>query len=328
MAPQKPLVVVGSVNADLVVDVPRMPKPGETLSATGGGEVVPGGKGANQACAGGMLGYQTIMIGQVGTDAHGPSLKGALDSAGVETDLVTAVDGPSGQAVIYLAPDGENSIVIIGGANQAWGALSRAATEAIQSAGALLLQREVPPSVNIAAARAAKAAGVPVIVDAGGAEGALEPELLECTTILSPNETELARLVGKEAVAVGGDDDESLAEVLEAARSLQAKGAEQVLVKLGSRGSYLVPAAGGGEGEEEEPLPIRQSAIPAPEVVDTTAAGDSFTGAYAVALLEGKPPREALRFAAAAGSLCVRKRGAIPSLPSRAEVDQLLLSIA
>ena len=298
--------------------MPRLPKPGETLAASGGGHYLPGGKGANQAAAAARLGHATALIGQVGSDGAGELLRGALAEAGVELGLLsTTAAAPTGQAIILLQPGGENSIIIVAGANAAWSAPPLSALAALADCGCcLLLQREIPDSVNLAAARAAHAAGVTVVLDAGGADGPLDPELLACVSILSPNETELSRLVGLPTTERGGEPSEPL--VLAAAAALQSQGVGTVLVKLGANGSMLVPPAPGA--------PLRQPALHAQSVVDTTGAGDCFTAAFAVALTEGLSSAEALRFASAAACICVQRLGAMPSLPSRGEVDALLAS--
>lgn len=179
----------------------------------------------------------------------------------------------------------------------------------IRQAGVLLLQREIPDWVNIQVAQAAKGAGVPVILDAGGMDAPVPGELLGLVDIFSPNETELARLTGMPT--------ETFEQINQAAGACHKMGVKEVLVKRGSQGSALFV-----EGED----PIRQPIIPATEVVDTTGAGDTFTSAFAVALVEGKPKKECMRFAAAAASLCVRIKGAIPSMPDRNAVMSLLES--
>jgi ribokinase len=312
--PSPPAVVaVGSVNADLVVES-RLPKPGETLCASGGGRVFPGGKGANQAAAAARLGLPTAFVGQTGRDGAGQLLRSALSDCGVTLHHCAQVDEPSGQAIIVLQPGGENSIIIVPGANAAWLEPGADALAAVASAKLLLLQREVPESVSLAAARAAFAAGVPVILDAGGDDSPICAELLRLATYISPNETELARLSGLSTS--GGEED-----VLRAARHLQTtQGARAVLVKLGAHGCLLVPPPPGA--------PLRQLAFkPARGVVDTTGAGDCFTAAFGVALVEGRTPAEALRFASAAAVLAIQTMGAMPSLPSRREVDELLASL-
>ncbi|XP_024376594.1 uncharacterized protein [Physcomitrium patens] len=313
MAVSSPLVVVGSVNADIYVEVERLPVEGETIAARSG-QTLPGGKGANQAACAARLSYPTFFCGQVGLDGHANLVKDALASAGVRLDHVNTVDSPTGHAVVMLQPGGKNSIIIVGGANVAWpkledgiSRLTANAQQLIKRAGAVLLQREIPDAVNLEAAKVAKSAGVPVIMDAGGAEGPIPEELLKHVTVLSPNESELARLTAMPT--------NSLEKILLAAAKVQEMGVQQVLVKMGETGSVLVSG--------KEP-PIYQPAILAPTVVDTTGAGDTFTASYAVALIERQTPAEALRFAAAAASICVRSKGAMPSMPERKAVLQLL----
>ncbi|MBA3709784.1 MAG: ribokinase [Planctomycetes bacterium] len=301
----KPLVVVGSVNADLYVEIERLPRAGETLDGTNAA-MRPGGKGANQAAAAARLGQATWFAGQLGTDAFAPALRVALGDAGVKLDHLGMVEGASGQAFILLQHGGENSIIIVGGANQAWGPVSGSLASRIAGAGAVLIQREIPEEVNLAVARLAQQAGVPVVLDAGGADRALGAELLPLISVLSPNETELARLTG---LPTATRDD-----VVAAARSLMRSGVASVLVKLGSRGALLV------SGND---APIEQPAYPV-SVVDTTGAGDCFTAAFTVAMLEGQPARNRLVFACSAAALCIQKKGAMPSMPLRIEVDQLV----
>ncbi|XP_027170936.1 uncharacterized protein LOC113770621 [Coffea eugenioides] len=306
-----PLVVVGSANADIYVEIDRMPREGETISAKTG-QTLAGGKGANQAVCGGKLAYPTYFVGQVGEDAHGKLISQALEGGGVHIDYLSIVsDAPTGHAVVMLQSDGQNSIIIVGGANMScWpNILSDKSLEVAKNAGILLLQREIPDSVNIQVAKAAQSAGVPVILDAGGVESPIPPELVAVVDILSPNETELARLTNMPT--------EDFEQIKQAVGKCHNVGVKQVLVKLGAKGSALFT-----EGEE----PIRQPIISAPKVIDTTGAGDTFTAAFAVALAEGKSQKECLKFAAAAASLCVQVKGAIPSMPERKSVLQLLHS--
>jgi ribokinase len=300
-----PLVVVGSINADLYVEIDRLPLPGETISGANAA-MRPGGKGANQAGAAARLGYPTQLIAQLGDDAYGPVLLQALILAGVDLAGVASVPGPSGQALILLQGSGENSIVIVGGANQVWRELPASAQRTIAGGGALLLQREIPEAVSLGAARCAQQAQVPVVLDAGGVDAALAPELLQLVSCLSPNESELARLTGMPT-----DSDEA---VLAAARHLKRHGVASVLVKLGSRGALLLTPD--GEVIHHDAYPVT--------VVDTTGAGDCFTAAYAVAMLEGRPPAKRLRFACAAAALCVGVKGALPSMPDREAVNEFL----
>jgi len=311
----RPVLVVGSINADVFLEVPRLPAPGETLAATSDTVMLPGGKGANQAAAAGRLSGCSRMLGQIGaTDSFGKEVLDQARVCHVDTSLV--VEHPtasSGQAYIFLQASGENSIVIIGGANQAWpdDPFTQAARSAFQDASCCLLQREIPEFVNVAAARLSSEARIPVILDAGGVEEPISDELLALCTCISPNETELARLTG---LPTGSDT-----EVVSAARALQGKGVNEVLVKLGSRGCVLVRGA-------ESEAPIWQAARVVTQVVDTTGAGDCFTGAYAVACAEGKAPADALAFATTAASLAIQKKGAMNSMPARNEVDQLMSS--
>ncbi|CAD7696483.1 unnamed protein product [Ostreobium quekettii] len=296
-----PLVVVGSVNADLVLQVDRVPAPGETIGAESL-DTFPGGKGANQAAAAAKLGYPTYLVGQVGSDANAEFLKASLLSCGVNLSFLKKVKGPSGTAVVMLQPSGENSIVIVGGANQHTWSLGADVQQSIMSAGAVLLQREIPDNVNEAVAKVAQSAGVPVILDAGGVDAPLTASFLPLISILSPNETELARLTGMPT--------DTMDHVEAAARQLLQHGPERVLVKLGSQGALLVT----GDAT------TRVGALPVAKVVDTTGAGDCFTAAFVVALLEGSDPKEAMEFATLAASICIQRKGAMSSLPLREEL--------
>lgn len=308
-----PLVVVGSANADIYVEIDRIPREGETVAARTG-QTLAGGKGANQAACGARLSHPTYFIGQVGKDAHGTLIRDALASCGVRLEYLNTVSVSTGHAVVMLQRGGQNSIIIVGGANVSWprlgdgmSRLGSNAQQLIRRAGIILLQREVPDSVNIEVAKIAKSANVPVILDAGGMEGPIPDDLFKCITILSPNETELARLTGVPT--------DSTDQVIVAATKCLEMGVKQVLVKRGEQGSVLVTT---------DAPPIIHPTIHAPVVLDTTGAGDTFTAAFAVALVEKKSPLDCLKFAAAAASLCVRVKGAIPSMPDRSAVLQLL----
>ncbi|KAL6999685.1 ribokinase [Sarracenia purpurea var. burkii] len=306
------LGLVNSFNAGIYVEIDRLPKEAETISAKSG-QTLAGGKGANHAVCGGKLLYPTYFLGQVGEDAHGKLITEALEGGGVLLDHMNTVSAaPTGHAVVMLQSDGQNSIIIVGGANMScWpDALYEDDLEVLRNAGIVLLQREIPDSVNIQVAKVAKTAGVPVILDAGGVDAPIPLELLNLVDILSPNESELARLTGKPT--------ESFEQITHAVKKCHEMGVKQVLVKLGAKGSALFE-----EGEE----PIRQPVVSAPRVLDTTGAGDTYTAAFAVALVEGKSKKECLRFAAAAASLCVQVKGAIPSMPDRKKVLDLLQSL-
>lgn len=304
-SPIPSLVVVGSANADIYVEIDRLPAAGETIAASSG-QTLAGGKGANQAACGARLSHPTFFVGQIGSDAHGRLIADALAAGGVRLDYLSVVDSgevPTGHAVVMLLAGGENSIVIVGGANVVGWPESPAGLDVVERAGIVLLQREIPDSVNIRVAQAAKTAGVLVILDAGGVDSPVPPELLNLVDIFSPNESELARLTAMPT--------ETFEEIGRAVEKCHAMGVKQVLVKLGAKGSALFV-----EGEE----PIRQPVIAAEKVVDTTGAGDTFTASFAVALIEGKSRKECLRFAAAAASLCVQVKGA-NSQHARSEIS-------
>ncbi|XWS27469.1 hypothetical protein CRYUN_Cryun26dG0117700 [Craigia yunnanensis] len=234
---------------------------------------------------------------------------------GVRLEHLKSLGGgvPTGHAMVMLQSDGQNSIIIVGGANMSsWpDKLSCQDLDVVKKAGIVLLQREIPDSVNIQVAKAAaRSVGVTVIMDAGGMDAPMPQELLNFVDILSPNESELGRLTGTPT--------ENFEQISQAAAKCHKMGVKQILVKLGAKGSALFV-----EGEE----PIRQPIIPAAKVLDTTGAGDTFTASFAVALVEGKSKEECLRFAAAAASLCVQVKGAITSMPDRKSVLNLLQSV-
>ena len=192
------VLVVGSVNADIVVTMPRLPVPGETLSG-GGGDVLPGGKGANQAVAASKIGLPGVAVrfaGCFGSDVHAPMLRGTMEAAGVDLSLSFASPGPTGQAMILLQDGGENSIVLVPAANADWPAdWAAKLLPEVGAASCVLLQREIPDAINVAVAAAARAAGVPVLLDMGGEDAPLSPALLANVDFVCPNETELRRLV-------------------------------------------------------------------------------------------------------------------------------------
>jgi ribokinase len=300
------IVVVGSLNADLCVQVAQFPVPGETITGEGF-TVLPGGKGANQACAAGRLGGRVAMIGQVGADGQGEMLRASLRAAGVDVSLVTTDPrAATGVAVITVDRSGENEIVLAPGANGTFTAERLADAEpAIRAARVLLLQLEIPLATVVRAAQIARGAGVTVILDPAPAVP-LPDALLALVDYLTPNEGELA-------IAAGEAPGEAGAAAIDArAARLLARGCRQVVVKMGARGARLVTADGARAWPS---FPV--------EAVDTTAAGDAFNGALAVAFAEGQPLDRAMRFATAAGALSVTRLGAQPSMPTRAEVDEL-----
>jgi ribokinase len=296
----KPILVIGSLNMDLVVRCEALPQAGETVVGRDF-FTAPGGKGANQAVAAARLGARVRMAGCVGRDAFGPALVASLRAAGVDADDVTAVDGPTGTALITVDAAGHNAIVVVPGANAACdGALVDRALARAGGPGILLLQHEIPAAANARAIRAARRAGWFVMLNPAPARP-LPPELLQLIDVVTPNASEAAVLTGR---AVAGRAD-----ALAAARALRAMGARAAVVTLGGDGSVCCDAAGAWH-------------CPAVtvEAVDTTAAGDAFIGALAVALAEGKAPAQGLGAAAAAAALAVTRLGAQPSLASSAEL--------
>jgi ribokinase len=297
------IVVVGSLNMDIVAVASRLPLAGETLS---GIQYLnePGGKGANQAYAAAKLGGNVAMLGRVGADDHGKRMRANLEAVGCDTSAVQAIDGHSGVAVIFVAQSGQNSIVVVPGANARYlpGDL-QADAQALAGANLVLLQLETPIATVMAAARAAKNLGARVILDPAPAPKRLPADLLENVDILTPNETEAAQLVGASATALSAEQARDIG------RQLQSSGPKTVIMKLGAQGCLVM---------ERKVV----TAIPAlvVEAVDTTAAGDVFNGALAVACSEGASLLDACRFATRAAAVSVTRLGAQRSMPGRSEV--------
>ena len=297
---KQPIVVVGSINMDLVARTPRIPRAGETLIGSGF-ETSPGGKGANQAVAIARLGFPVFLVGLVGDDVFGEASLQNLRTAGVDTSAVGRVSGPSGVAQIQVADSGENSIIVVPGANGKVDCDVIQTHEAmIRSASMVLCQLEVPIASVLSLVALCSEAHVPVMLDPAPA-APLPDSVWNQVTWFTPNETEAAFYVGQESAAE------------EAARSLLAKGLKGVVLKRGGGGS-LIAVAG------------RSTSVSAFKVkaIDTVAAGDCFNGAFAVALSQGNDPRNAARFASAAAAISVTRRGAQASMPTHAEVDSFL----
>lgn len=297
------LVVVGSLNMDMVSTVDRMPAPGETVTGRGFATVL-GGKGANQAVAAARLGAAVRMLGCVGSDSFGETLRQGLLAEGVDVAAVRECPGASGVAAITVAADGSNSIVVYPGANALLSPeMVEAAAVAIREAAIVLVQLETPLATVERLAEICAAAGTPLMLDPAPAQ-ALSPSLLGRITWLTPNESETRTLLGI--------TEDLPAE--EAAQRLLALGPRNVVLKLGSRGVYLAGADVAG------------TQVPAPVVdaVDTTAAGDCFNAAFAVALTEGQAPVQAARFACAAAAFSTTGAGAQPSMPTREVVLRML----
>jgi ribokinase len=298
------IVVVGSLNMDLVAVVPRLPGAGETLLGTRY-FTAPGGKGANQAYAGAKLGGQVAMLGRVGSDDHGRQMLANLEAVGCNVTGVATVDGSSGVAMIQVAESGQNCIVVVPGANHRYlpGDLLRDDAR-LAEARYVMLQLETPIETVLEAAARAKYHGAEVILDPAPALANLPPELFKHIDVLTPNESEAALLLGRTAADLTTDEATAIA------RRLQSLGPPTVIIKMGSQGCLLA------DGE-------RVSQIPAPRVtvVDTTAAGDIFNAALTVALSEGATMADACAFAVRAAGVSVTRFGAQPSVPSRLEVD-------
>lgn len=303
------VLVLGSLNCDLVMQVDALPRPGETVHAQGFATFV-GGKGANQAIAAARaLGRPGVaMIGRVGADALAAPLLAALDAAGVDRTRVLTTEGSTtGVATITVDAAGQNCIVVAAQANGLVTPDDVAASAALfDGRRVLVAQLEVPVPAVIAAFGEAKRRGLTTILNPAPYV-ALPDALLAAVDVLVPNETELSQLAGLPT----GDE----AQLIEAARALAARSPQlSLVITAGARGAYILEAANG----------VRRVPPFAVEVVDTTAAGDAFCGALAVALAEGVPLDAAVRFGCAAGALACTRRGAEPSLPSRAEIDATL----
>lgn len=301
------IVVVGSSNTDMIIKLDRIPKPGETIL---GGEFVTaaGGKGANQAVAAARAGGAVTFVARVGDDMFGAQAIAGFERDGIDVQYVFRdKKQPSGVALIFVARDGENSIAVASGAN---GQLSPAdvkkAARVIGDAGTLVMQLETPVQTVMAAASIASRKGVRVILNPAPAR-TLDDSLLKLVTILTPNETEAELLTG-----IKVRDDETADK---AARALMARGVQTVILTLGSRGAFVRSAdvAQRVPGFKVKP-------------VDTTAAGDVFNGALAVALSDGMSLLDAVRFANAAGALSTMRMGAQPSAPKRKDILALAKS--
>jgi len=296
------IVVAGSINQDIVVRAPRIPVPGESIIG-GDLSLVRGGKGANQAVAAARLGATTRFLGRVGDDAFGRELLAGLRGNGVESSGVVVDPGPSGVAIITIDEAGENAIVVAPGAN-ARCVPEDILAEAMADADAVLCQLETSIPFVLAAFAAGRQAGAATVLDAAPASP-LGADVLRWVDLLTLNETE-ARIV------LGLSPDANIA-VDALAEQLLALGPHTLVLKLGAQGGMAIRGA-------------ERVALPAPfvRVVDTTGAGDAFTGALAVALAEGAGLADALRFAVHAGSLACAVLGAQPSMPTRDAVERSL----
>ncbi|MEI7369012.1 ribokinase [Pectobacterium colocasium] len=299
------LVVLGSINADHILNLEQFPRPGETVI----GEqysVAFGGKGANQAVAAGRSGADIAFIACVGDDDIGTRICQQLSKDNIDVSAVEAISGETtGVALIFVNADAENMIAINAGANAAVTTdyLHRH-QQHIMDASALLMQLESPLETVIAAAKLAHEHQTKVILNPAPARE-LPDELLSLVNMITPNETEAQFLTG---ITVETEDDAA-----RAAQVLHDKGIETVLITLGSRGVWL---SENGQGQRIPGYRVK--------AVDTIAAGDTFNGALVTALLENKPMSSAVKFAHAAAAIAVTRRGAQPSVPWREEIDEFL----
>jgi ribokinase len=303
----KKILVIGSSNTDLIIKVPKIPKPGETVLGT---EFLsaPGGKGANQAVAAVRAGGNVIFVTAVGDDDYGKNAVKGYQQDGIDTSYIKICPGvASGIALINVSEGGENAIAVASGANHLLEPGDLAGTEEVfRQAGILLLQLEIPYHTVNQAVKMAASHGVDVILNPAPA-GDLPDETLGMVSILTPNESEAEKLSGIPVVTT--------ADAGKACARLHGKGIKKVILTMGARGAYLSdPAA----GKQELVTGFKVNAV------DTTAAGDVFNGALAVALSEGIELGNSIRFAHAAAALSVGKIGAQPSIPSREEIERLL----
>ncbi len=299
------LLVIGSLNMDMVIHVPSIPRAGETLMGTLHG-YIPGGKGANQAIAGGRMGPGTAMIGLVGRDQFGERLLDGLKEAGVDAYGVSVCPEPTGQAVISVSADGENSIIVLPGANERCDVSYIKDHEAqIAQSRVVLLQMEIPHPAVFEAIRLAKKHGCTVVLNTAPAPESLPDEVYPMLDYLCPNETELSRLSGLPV------NDPAQAET--AARALLDRGAAAVLATLGKNGALLV--------NREGALRVPGFSV---KTVDTTAAGDTFCATFCRRLADGEPIKECIRFANAAAALSVTRPGAQSSIPTLEETAAFL----
>ncbi|MEO5886936.1 MAG: ribokinase [Anaerolineales bacterium] len=321
------ILVVGSLNTDLVVRAPRFPQPGETISGEDL-QVIPGGKGANQAVAAARLGASVSMLGRVGRDNFGDFLLDNLKSNQVDAQLVQQDDASTGTATIIVDSNGQNSIVLSAGAN------GKVSVADVNSASFLdhkliLLQLEIPLETVLSAAQRAHEKGLRVILNPAPAQH-IPVELIALADFIIPNETELSLLTG-----LSVNDIHSTDSTEQAARKLLEQGAQNVIVTLGSKGALIVTRT---QGSKYTSTHVDTYQV---NVVDTTAAGDAFIGGFATKLLESDSLlsneqehtltstralalQRAVRYGCACGALATTKFGAQPSLPTREDVETFM----
>jgi ribokinase len=304
---QKPVVVVGSINTDLVAVTRKIPAIGETVIGTDF-QIHPGGKGANQAVAVARLGYPVRLIGRLGSDSFGAELRAHLETAGVDVTGVATSEGTSGVAVIVISSDGDNSIVVTPGANaQVTPEDIASNAEIIRNAGVVLAQLEIPLETVEFLAMLCAREGVPLILDPAPARE-LPQSVFQHVAWFTPNQIEAAFFTGVDTASANGDAAAQMAEVI------LSRGCGAALLKLGAQGAYLASRSHAGTFVPAFPV----------KALDTTAAGDAFNGGFATGLMLGKSPVESAKFAAAVAAISVTRAGAQPSMPSMAEAQQLM----
>lgn len=302
----KKILIIGSLNMDIVINVENMPLTGETVL---GKDIkyIPGGKGANQGYAAGRLGSNVTMLGCVGQDEFGETLLNNLMQAGVNiSHMKKSREYSTGTAIIYVNKAGDNSIVVVAGANgQCNVDYLKENDELFMECDYVLLQMEIPLESVYYAIRRAKQLGKIIILNPAPAPETIPEEILKNLDYITPNETELAKLTNSSC--------DKMDDIIFASFSLVQKGVKNILITLGERGALLV-------NENGTEL---YSARKVTSVVDTTAAGDCFNAAFVIALAEGKNHKEAVLFANKASSIAVTRRGAQSSIPTREETDKL-----
>jgi ribokinase len=297
----KPIVVVGSINMDLVSHAHHLPRPGETIVGTSF-NLHSGGKGANQAVAVARLGHPSILLGKIGSDAFGQQLLETLRGYGVDTQHIEVSNGSSGTATIVVDDDGENCIVVTPGANlDVTPSYLDDKMDVLRSAGMVLAQLEIPLQTVEWLAAVCEEAGIPLILDPAPARP-LPQSLLARVAWFTPNETE-AGFYAQSAAANDG-----------LVNRLKATGIRNLILKRGPKGALLAEANNSQQWIEAFPV----------SALDSTAAGDAFNGAFAVAMARGYAPTESAYFAAAASAISVTREGAQPSLASSEETQEFL----
>lgn len=300
----KKVLVAGSLNMDLVVSVPRFPKPGETLLGLSYKEHI-GGKGANQASAAALQGAPVSMWGMIGKDAHGQAIGQALERLSIQNALKTS-GVHTGLALIEVSPEGQNRIVVVPGANGFFSPKEAQKQEGlIQTHDIILLQHEIPLQTNLAIAKMAKKYGKTVLLNPAPA-AEISPEMLQCIDFLLPNEHELS--------LISGMPTENPEQILAAMLHLQRLGCPRIITTAGVQGAFFL------RGKQ-----ILHTAAPKMQAVDTTGAGDALCGAFAAYLAKGESPEDSLKYAVWAASISVTRAGAFGSAGTFTEVKEALL---